>query len=94
MEMPDPDELEWMESHGLLPEEEEDLYIDDPDEGFVPPPADSDQPRDSQQPQEPAAPRASMQHSTFLYIATLALDCSDCEGIDQMHAKMKPRKAV
>ncbi|KAF8718808.1 hypothetical protein HU200_025114 [Digitaria exilis] len=59
MEMPDPDELEWMESHGLLPEEEEDLYIDDPDEGFVPPPGDSDQPRDSPQPHEPATPRAN-----------------------------------
>ncbi|WVZ56370.1 hypothetical protein U9M48_006915 [Paspalum notatum var. saurae] len=57
MEMPDPDELEWMESHGLLPEEEEDAYFDD--EGFVPPPGDSDQPRDSPQPQEPAAPRAN-----------------------------------
>lgn len=59
MEMPDPEELEWMESHGLLPEEEEDVYFDDPDEAFVPPPGDSDKPRDSSQPPEPAAPRAS-----------------------------------
>ena len=34
--MPDPDELEWMESHGLLPEEEEYAYFDDPEEGFLP----------------------------------------------------------
>uniref|UniRef100_K4A5L2 AAA+ ATPase domain-containing protein n=1 Tax=Setaria italica TaxID=4555 RepID=K4A5L2_SETIT len=59
MDMPDPDELEWMESHGLLPEEEEDVYFDDPDEGFVPPHGDSDQPRDSSQPPEPAPPRAN-----------------------------------
>ncbi|CAN6307191.1 unnamed protein product [Urochloa humidicola] len=59
MDMPDPDELEWMESHGLPPEEEEDFYFDDPGEGFVPPPGDSDQPRDSSKPPEPAATRAN-----------------------------------
>ncbi|NP_001339270.1 uncharacterized protein [Zea mays] len=58
MEMPDPDELEWMESHGLVPEEE-DAYFDDPDEGFVLAPGDSDQPCNSPQPQESAAPRAN-----------------------------------
>ncbi|CAN6284819.1 unnamed protein product [Urochloa humidicola] len=58
MDMPDPDELEWMESHGLPPEEE-DFYFDDPGEGFVPPPGDSDQPRDSSKPPEPAATRAN-----------------------------------
>ena len=93
MEMPDPEELEWMESHGLLPEEEEDVYFDDPDEAFVPPPGDSDKPRDSSQPPEPAAPRASMQHSPSLYTATLALHCFDCDGIYQMHVKVKLRKA-
>jgi chromosome transmission fidelity protein 18 len=65
MEMPDPDELEWMESHGLVPEEE-DTYFDDPDEGFVLAPGDSDQPCNSPQPQESAAPRASMQCTPFL----------------------------
>ncbi|CAN6320570.1 unnamed protein product [Urochloa humidicola] len=58
MDMPDPDELEWMESHGLPPEEE-DFYFDDPGEGFNPPPGDSDQPRDSSKPPEPAATRAN-----------------------------------
>ena len=70
MEMPDPDELEWMESHSLVPEEEEDAYFDDPDEGFVPPPGDSDQPCDSPQPQDSAALRASMQFTPSLYIRT------------------------
>ena len=70
MEMPDPDELEWMESHSLVPEEEEDAYFDDPDEGFVPPPGDSDQPCDSPQPQDSAALRASMQCTPSLYIRT------------------------
>lgn len=69
MEMPDPDELEWMESHGLVPEEEEDAYFDDPDEGFVLPPGDSDQPCDPQ-PQDSAALRASMQCTPSLYIRT------------------------
>ncbi|CAL4930272.1 unnamed protein product [Urochloa decumbens] len=59
MDMPDPDELEWMESHGLPPEEEEDVYFDDPGEGFVPSPGDSDQPRDFSKPPEPAATRAN-----------------------------------
>ncbi|CAL4921905.1 unnamed protein product [Urochloa decumbens] len=59
MDMPDPDELEWMESHGLPPEEEEDIYFDDPGEGFVPAPGDSDQPRDSSKPPEPAATPAN-----------------------------------
>ncbi|KAG8096656.1 hypothetical protein GUJ93_ZPchr0013g37500 [Zizania palustris] len=47
MEMPDPEELEWMESHGFPPEEEEeDAYFDDPDdEGFVPAAAGVVQPR-------------------------------------------------
>jgi chromosome transmission fidelity protein 18 len=70
MDMPDPDELEWMESHSLLPEEEEDIYFDDPDEGFVPPTGDLDQPRDSSHPSEPAPLRASMHHSPSLYIST------------------------
>ncbi|KQK22437.1 chromosome transmission fidelity protein 18 homolog [Brachypodium distachyon] len=52
MEMPDPEELEWMESHGLLPEEEEDTYFDDPDEGFLPAADDASKPRDP--PQEAA----------------------------------------
>ncbi|XP_062210694.1 uncharacterized protein LOC133912120 [Phragmites australis] len=52
MEMPDPEELEWMESHGLLPEEEEDVYFDDPDESFLPVAGNSGQPSDSPQPQE------------------------------------------
>ncbi|KAL6644788.1 hypothetical protein ACP70R_016396 [Stipagrostis hirtigluma subsp. patula] len=47
MDMPDPEELEWMESHGLPPEEEEYAYFDDPDEGFLPAAGDSEQPRDS-----------------------------------------------
>uniref|UniRef100_A0A0E0NSV1 AAA+ ATPase domain-containing protein n=1 Tax=Oryza rufipogon TaxID=4529 RepID=A0A0E0NSV1_ORYRU len=55
MDMPDPEELEWMESHGLLPEEEEEYaYFDDPeDEGFLPAAAGADQPRRS--PQETTA---------------------------------------
>ncbi|TVU47638.1 hypothetical protein EJB05_07244 [Eragrostis curvula] len=51
MDMPDPEELEWMESHGFLPEEEE-AYFDDPEADFFPPPGDSPQP------QEAAAPPA------------------------------------
>ncbi|GJN30978.1 hypothetical protein PR202_gb19329 [Eleusine coracana subsp. coracana] len=50
MDMPDPEELEWMESHSLLPEEEEEAYFDDPEAGFFPLPGDSPQP------QEAAAP--------------------------------------
>uniref|UniRef100_A0A0E0KBM9 AAA+ ATPase domain-containing protein n=1 Tax=Oryza punctata TaxID=4537 RepID=A0A0E0KBM9_ORYPU len=55
MDMPDPQELEWMESHGFLPEEEEEYaYFDDPeDEGFLPAAAGADQPRVS--PQETTA---------------------------------------
>ncbi|KAE8799049.1 Chromosome transmission fidelity 18-like protein [Hordeum vulgare] len=44
MEMPDPEELEWMESNGLLPEEEEYAYFDDPDEGFLPAATDACKP--------------------------------------------------
>ncbi|XBH56961.1 hypothetical protein VPH35_078664 [Triticum aestivum] len=52
MEMPDPEELEWMESNGLLPEEEEYAYFDDPDEGFLPAAGDACKPHDP--PQETA----------------------------------------
>ncbi|VAI07444.1 unnamed protein product [Triticum turgidum subsp. durum] len=44
MEMPDPEELEWMESNGLLPEEEEYAYFDDPAEGFLPAAGDACKP--------------------------------------------------
>ncbi|GJN08363.1 hypothetical protein PR202_ga26274 [Eleusine coracana subsp. coracana] len=52
MDMPDLEELEWMESHSFLPEEEEEAYFDDPEAGFFPLPGDSPQP------QEAAAPPA------------------------------------
>ncbi|KAL6648399.1 hypothetical protein ACP70R_012623 [Stipagrostis hirtigluma subsp. patula] len=47
MDMPDPEELEWMESHGLPPEEEEYAYFDDPGEGYLPAAGDFEEPRDS-----------------------------------------------
>uniref|UniRef100_A0A453IFM4 AAA+ ATPase domain-containing protein n=1 Tax=Aegilops tauschii subsp. strangulata TaxID=200361 RepID=A0A453IFM4_AEGTS len=58
MEMPDPEELEWMESNGLLPEEEEYAYFDDPDEGFLPAAGDACKPHDPPQetPTSPAKP--------------------------------------
>ncbi|KAL6907517.1 hypothetical protein ACP4OV_002556 [Aristida adscensionis] len=58
MDMPDPEELEWMESHGLVPEEEEYAYFDDPDEGFPPAAGGSEQPRDSSE--ATAAPPAKL----------------------------------
>lgn len=67
MEMPDPEELEWMESNGLLPEEEEYAYFDDPDEGFLPAASDACKPHGP--PQEtatsPAKP-AGTRHSPSL----------------------------
>ncbi|CAM0872425.1 unnamed protein product [Alopecurus aequalis] len=53
MDMPDPEELEWMESHGLLPEEEEYAYFDDPEPGFLPAAGVASKPHDP--PQETAA---------------------------------------
>lgn len=93
MEMPNPDELEWMESHGLVPEEEEEAYFDDPDEGVVLPAGDSDQPCDSPQQQESAAPRASMQCASSLYIRTYPSIVCIANEIGQTRAKMK-RRAV
>ncbi|XP_047096259.1 chromosome transmission fidelity protein 18 homolog [Lolium rigidum] len=49
MDMPDPEELEWMESNGLLPEEEEYAYFDDPEEGFLPAAAVASKPQDPPQ---------------------------------------------
>uniref|UniRef100_J3LMA1 AAA+ ATPase domain-containing protein n=1 Tax=Oryza brachyantha TaxID=4533 RepID=J3LMA1_ORYBR len=56
MDMPDPEELEWMESHGLLPEEEEEYaYLDEPDEeGFLAAGGGADQSRVSRQETTPA----------------------------------------
>jgi chromosome transmission fidelity protein 18 len=85
MDMPDPEELEWMESHGLLPEEEEYAYFDDPEEGSPPAAAAASKPRD---PPEVAAPSPAKPQGTHRSparrITNLALDCLDADSVDQI----------
>ena len=72
MDMPDLEELEWMESHGLLPEEEEYAYFDDPEQGFLPAAGVASKPHAP--PQETAAAPAKpagTHHSPYLQITNL-----------------------
>ena len=61
MDMPDPEELEWMESHSLLPEEEEEAFFDDPEAGLIPLPGDSPQLQEAAAP--PAPPAGTHTHT-------------------------------
>jgi chromosome transmission fidelity protein 18 len=83
MDMPDPEELEWMESNGLLPEEEEYAYFDDPEEGFLPAAAVASKPQDPPQvaAASPAKP-AGTHHSPSRQATNLGLDYAD--SVDQI----------
>jgi hypothetical protein len=91
MDMPGLEELEWMESNGLIPEEEEETYFDDPNAGFFPTPGDSPPPQDAAA--LPAKP-AGMHHPPSLDHSPSSRFVSAADGIDQLRWKSRYRKVV